>query len=46
MTVSSVALDSPLLHLLKDVRGAVATMRDQVWVRILDVPAALTARTY
>ncbi len=45
-TVSSVALDSPLLHLLKDVRGAVATMRDQVWVRILDVPAALTARTY
>jgi len=45
-TVSSVALDSPLVHLLKDVRGALATMRDQVWVRILDVPAALTARTY
>jgi predicted acetyltransferase len=46
MRVSSVALDSPLVHLLKDVRGVVANMRDQVWVRILDVPAALTARTY
>ncbi|NTV39023.1 MAG: GNAT family N-acetyltransferase [Demequinaceae bacterium] len=46
MTVSSVALDSPVVHLLKDVRGAMALMRDQVWVRILDVPAALTARTY
>ena len=45
-TVSSVALDSPVVHLLKDVRGAVALMRDQVWLRILDVPAALTARTY
>lgn len=46
MRVSSVALDSPVVHLLKDVRGAVATMRDQVWARILDVPAALGARTY
>ncbi len=45
-TVSSVALDSPLVHLLTDVRGAVATMRDQVWVRILDVPTALMARSY
>lgn len=44
--VSSVALDSPLIHLLKDVRGSVALMRDQVWLRILDVPAALSARTY
>jgi len=45
-TVSSVALDSPVIHLLKDVRGATALMRDQVWARILDVPAALMARTY
>lgn len=45
-TVSSVALDSPVVHLLKDVRGAMALMRDQVWARILDVPAALMARTY
>ncbi len=46
ITVDSVALDSPIVHLLMDARGAVATMRDQVWLRILDVPAALTARTY
>jgi GNAT superfamily N-acetyltransferase len=46
MRVTSVALDSPLIHLLKDVRGVVANMRDQVWLRILDVPAALSARTY
>lgn len=46
MMVTSVALDSPLVHLLKDVRSVVATMRDQVWLRILDVPAALSARTY
>jgi predicted acetyltransferase len=46
MRVTSVALDSPLVHLLKDVRGVVANMRDQVWLRILDVPAALSARTY
>jgi predicted acetyltransferase len=46
MRVTSVALDSPLIHLLKDVRSVVANMRDQVWLRILDVPAALSARTY
>jgi predicted acetyltransferase len=46
MFVTSVALDSPLVHLLKDVRGSAANMRDQVWARILDVPAALMARTY
>ena len=46
MRVTSVALDSPLLHLLTDVRSVVANMRDQVWLRILDVPGALTARTY
>lgn len=45
-TVASVALDSPVFHLLEDVRGAVATMRDQVWVRILDVRTALAARSY
>lgn len=45
-TLDSVALDSPIVHLLVDARGAVATMRDQVWLRILDIPAALTARTY
>ena len=46
VTLDSVALDSPIVHLLMDSRGAVATMRDQVWLRILDVPAALMARSY
>jgi len=46
LTVSSVPLDSPVVHLLKDARAATALMRDQVWARILDVPAALMARTY
>lgn len=45
-TVSSVALDDPLLHLARDIRALDLQLRDQIWLRILDVPAALTARTY
>lgn len=45
-TVNSMALDDPLLHLTKDIRGLDLQLRDQIWLRILDVPAALTARTY
>ncbi|WP_062389992.1 GNAT family N-acetyltransferase [Demequina iriomotensis] len=43
---SPLALDDPLLWLLKDPRGARARLRDNVWLRIVDVPAALTAREY
>ncbi|MFF2051285.1 GNAT family N-acetyltransferase [Leifsonia sp. NPDC058194] len=40
-------VDEPLPALVSDVRGAaVASIEDHLWVRILDVPAALTARTY
>lgn len=40
------ALDDPLLLRLADVRGAKVSITDNLWVRILDVPAALQARGY
>ena len=40
-------VDEPLPALVSDVRGAkVASIEDHLWVRILDVPAALAARRY
>ncbi|EYR64536.1 acetyltransferase [Actinotalea ferrariae CF5-4] len=38
--------DDPLLHLLVDLRAAEPRLADNVWVRLLDVPAALAARRY
>ena len=38
--------DDPLLHLLADPRRARPQVSDGLWVRIIDVPAALTARRY
>lgn len=38
--------DDPLLHLLVDLRAAEPRSGDNVWVRLLDVPAALAARRY
>ena len=35
-----------MTHLLVDRRGATPKVSDNVWVRLLDVPAALTARRY
>lgn len=41
------ACDEPLRELVSDMRGAHTTaVEDHLWVRILDVPAALTARRY
>lgn len=40
------AVDDPLLHLLVDLRAAKVTLSDALWLRVLDLPAALTARTY
>jgi predicted acetyltransferase len=40
------AADDPLLSLLLDVRAALPRLRDNVWVRLLDLPAALEARRY
>jgi predicted acetyltransferase len=40
-------VDEPLPHLVSDIRGArVVGVEDHLWVRILDVPDALTARRY
>lgn len=41
-----IAPDDPLVHLLVDPRAAQARISDNLWVRLLDVPAALGARRY
>lgn len=38
--------DDPLPWLVQDPRGVVQTVHDHGWLRILDVPAALSARRY
>jgi predicted acetyltransferase len=40
------APDDALLHLLVDPRAAGAQLVDNVWVRVVDVPAALAGRRY
>lgn len=42
----SLAPDDPLLHLLVDRRQAGLRLGDNVWVRLLDLPAALAGRRY
>lgn len=44
--VGNLAPDDPLLSLLVDPRAADPRLRDGLWVRLLDVPAALAARRY
>ncbi len=39
-------VDDPVLHLVSDVRRSKPSMRDSLHVRLVDVAAALTARTY
>ncbi|MEU3727035.1 GNAT family N-acetyltransferase [Streptomyces sp. NPDC031705] len=39
-------VDDPLLHLVSNVRRVRATQRDGLHVRLVDLPAALEARTY
>jgi predicted acetyltransferase len=46
VTVRLRPADDPLLHLLADPRRARPQISDGLWVRIIDVPAALTARRY
>jgi predicted acetyltransferase len=38
--------DDPLLHLLAEPRAALGRLKDNLWFRLVDVPAALTARAY
>jgi len=40
------AADDPYLLLLQDIRGAHLSLRDNIWVRLLDVPKSLEARGY
>ena len=42
----AMAVDDPLVHLLVDERAAKPDVRDNLWVRILDVPGALERRGY
>ncbi len=39
-------VDDPLVHLLADLRSADLRLHDGIWLRLLDVPAALAARRY
>jgi predicted acetyltransferase len=39
-------VDDPLLSMLVDVRATTPRLTDNLWVRVVDVPAALTARRY
>lgn len=39
-------IDDPLPWLVRDRRGIETTVHDHGWLRILDLPAALSARTY
>ncbi|GAA4423027.1 GNAT family N-acetyltransferase [Georgenia halophila] len=40
------AADDPLVHLLTDLRRTNLRVHDGLWLRLLDVPAALAAREY
>jgi GNAT superfamily N-acetyltransferase len=42
----AMAVDDPLVHLLVDERAAKPDVRDNLWVRVLDVKAALEGRRY
>jgi predicted acetyltransferase len=45
-SASFLPLDDPAVYLADDVRGLGLKLKDHIWLRILDVPAALAARTY
>lgn len=40
------AIDEPLLHLLREPRRLGFRVKDGMWIRLVDVPAALSARGY
>ena len=46
VTYRSVPVDDPLLHLLAEPRLVHAKQSESLYVRLVDVPAALAARTY
>ncbi|WP_431938259.1 GNAT family N-acetyltransferase [Nocardia grenadensis] len=47
VVLSAISPDTPLRHLLIDERAVrVTDIRDETWLRLVDVPAALARRTY
>ncbi len=44
--LNCVPLDSPLLHMLRNPRTLQPSVSDNLWVRVLDLPAALERRNY
>lgn len=46
VNIRLVVLDDPLLSLLVDLRATQPKLSDNLWLRIVDVPAALAARRY
>ncbi|WP_306208760.1 GNAT family N-acetyltransferase [Actinoplanes sp. RD1] len=46
VTYGMAALDDPLLHLVDEPRRLGAELADALWIRVVDVPAALSARRY
>ena len=44
--IAVVPIDDPLLHWVPDIRAIKGELRDQLWLRILDVQEALQQRTY
>lgn len=46
VTIRLLLPDDPLLSLLVDLRAAKPRVSDNLWVRLVDVPAALAARRY
>jgi predicted acetyltransferase len=42
----SLAVDDPLVHVLVDLRAAKPRLHDALWLRVVDLPAAVTARRY
>jgi predicted acetyltransferase len=41
-----IGVDDPLLHLLAEPRAAKASLKDNLYVRLVDVPTALAGRSY
>lgn len=46
VTISNLPVDDPITRLLVDPRAAEPTLFDHTWVRILDLPRALSERRY
>lgn len=44
--LGNAAPDDALVHLLAEPRAAAAVLKDNLWVRLVDVPAALAGRSY